>query len=290
MIWLAGSKGMLGSEFKKLLTDSSVSFLASDSEVDITDKNKINMFLTDRKISYIINCVAYTNVDKAESEKEKAYLLNKHAVANLVEVAKERDACLIHFSTDYVFDGNKLEPYTENDTPNPVSIYGKSKLEGEREILKGEIPFFIFRISWLYGLYGNCFPKKIINLCSTKNKLDIVSDQQGSPTYARYLSENILKIIENKSKNFGIYHYSDLRFTTWYNIALNTVDIAYKFNLIKTKTQVNPVSTKQFKTTAKRPLNSKLNKDKFLKTFNLKLNNWQDNLEKFIGELKNERN
>ncbi len=290
MIWLVGSKGMLGSEFQKLLQNSSFSFVSSDIDVDITKKQEIDKFLTDKEINYIVNCVAYTNVDLAEEEKEKAFLLNSVAVENLVKVAKEKNACLVHFSTDYVFNGLKSGVYAENDNPNPVSVYGKSKLAGENAILKGAIPFYIFRISWLYGRFGKCFPKTMINLFKTKKEISVVSDQEGSPTNAKILAENILKIIKKDNENYGIYHYSDLNFTNWYLFSKKTMKFAYRYNLIDNLINIKAVSSSEFKTKAKRPLNSKLSKEKFLKTFNLKLNSWEENLEKFIGELQNEKN
>jgi len=276
---------MLGKEFHLLLKKWRIPFVATDIDVDITNRFEIFRFLGEKEIDFVINCAAYTNVDGAEDDKEDAFLLNQIALSNLVDVAMLKDAVLFHFSTDYVFNGAGSQYFSEKDVTAPESIYGKSKLAGEHVILKSDINFFIFRISWLYGIFGKCFPKTMIDLLKSKDEIKVVNDQVGAPTWAKTLAENVIEIIKDNNKNYGLYHYSDLGEISWYEYASELQKLAIDYNVIEKTIKILPVSSAEFSSKAVRPLNSRLDKGKLTKTFNIQLNDWKVNLEKFVSEL-----
>ncbi len=248
----------------------------NSSELDITSKEKLDTFFSDNIIDYCINCAAYTAVDKAEDNIEKAFKINSEAVRNLAEICKKNKTVLIHISTDFVFDGNKKEAYKENDIPNPQSVYGKSKLKGEKEIISVLKEYFIIRTSWLYSEYGNNFMKTMLRLGNENSNLNVVEDQKGSPTYARDLAVLILKIIDNQSNKFGIYHYSNQGKTSWYGFAKEI------FRLSNIHIDLKPISTKDYPTPAIRPRFSVLDTTKIQKTFSNTIPKWNESLEKAI--------
>jgi len=196
-IWLIGNKGMLGKQIEEELVTNKLPFFSTDKEVDITDLKNLNEFIRDKEINWIINCAAYTAVDKAEDEKDQAFLINSNGVENIAEIAKRLKAKVIHFSTDYVFNGSSKTPYIETDKTDPHSVYGESKLEGERHLIEKTEIFFIFRISWLYGIYGNNFVKTMMRLFKEKDQISVVNDQIGSPTYTGQLAKNIIHLIQS---------------------------------------------------------------------------------------------
>ncbi len=287
MIWLIGSKGMLGREIQRSLEENFIDFIASDIETDIYSLDNLRSFIKKRgNIKYIINCAAYTNVDGAEDDIKNAMNLNGYALKNLALLSVELNAILIHFSTDYVFDGFKKEAYIESDKPNPKTVYGKSKLSGENFIKDITDKYFIFRISWLYGKYGKNFVKTILNLLKSRDELKVVNDQSGSPTNARELSKNILEIIQKRNNNYGLYHYSGEGHCTWYDFSLEIERMGLKYNLLKNKTKIIPVSSEEFPTKALRPLNSLLLKDKFVKNTGMRPKHWRESLEDFFKMYK----
>ena len=219
MIWLIGNKGMLGSDVERILLEMRKDYIASDMDVDITNIRELKKYVGAGEIEWIINCAAYTPVDKAEDEPEMAFKVNAEGPLNLAKIAIEKGAKLIHISTDYVFDGEKESPYTEEDTPNPTGIYGKSKLEGEK-IIKSLIQnYFILRTAWLYGKNGNNFVRTMLRLLNEKEVIKVVSDQWGSPTYTKDLADVILTIVGNKGDHYGIYHFTNEGKTNWYEFA-----------------------------------------------------------------------
>lgn len=284
MIWLIGNKGMLGSDIESLLKSEKLDYIVSDIETDITDIAGLESFVKGKNINRIINCSAYTAVDKAEDEPEKAAAVNCAGIANISEIASKTGARLIHFSTDYVFPGTKPEGYSEDDETEPSSVYGASKLNGELELRSITPEHFIFRISWLYGLHGKNFVHTMLNLFNERDELNVVNDQFGSPTYSGELADFIVKrIIKSDSEKYGTYHFSGEGMTTWYEFACEIYSIALKQGMVKKPVTINPVDSSQYPTKAKRPAYSYMLKDKLYKNFNFKPSDWRDILENYIS-------
>ena len=290
MIWLVGNKGMLGSEVEKLLKEQGLTYWASDKEVDIGDYKALEKFAKDKKIKWIINCAGYTKVDKAEEEIDEAFRINKDGVRNIALFSSKRQIRLIHISTDYIFDGDKddVRGYREDDKANPLSVYGKSKLAGEKEIQKILEEYFILRTAWLYGLNGHNFIFTMLRLFQKKEKLEVVDDQRGSPTYANDLAEVILKIIQSGSEKYGIYHFSNEGVTNWYKFARAIYSKAKKLDLLSNskKVEIKAIKTEEYPTVAVRPKNSILSKDKIKKEFNLDIRDWKEAMDDFLSLLK----
>ncbi len=286
MIWLIGSKGMLGTDVESKLKEKNFDFIASDREIDITDLEIVQNFIRNKEIDYIINCSAYTNVDKAESETEKAYKINADGVKNLAVTAKDINAILIHISTDYVYDGRKKSSYVETDKTNPLSVYGKSKLQGEKYIIETLEKYFIIRTAWLYGENGNNFVYTMLKLFKEKEELNIVSDQFGTPTYTNDLADIPVKIIESKNRKFGIYHFTNEGKTSWYEFAAEIYKSAKELDIIKKNIALNPITTDKYPTPATRPKFSILSKEKIKKNLNIKIRIWQEALYEFLNTIK----
>lgn len=284
MIWLVGQNGMLGKELSKVLSDSGLEFLGTDIETDISDIAAVKSFILNKKFSHIINCAAYTAVDKAEDESEKATDINVFGVANLAFAATFLDAALIHISTDYVFGGEEDRPLCEKDAVNPVGVYGRTKLYGEYSI--GFSPlrrFFIIRTAWLYGKGGKNFVSTMLNLMNSKDEIGVVADQWGSPTWTRDLAEFAVKIIKNGSDSYGIYHFSGEGKTNWYEFAEKIYELGKKTGQITSDCKINPLSTEQYPTKAKRPKYSYLSKEKAMKNFGISAAKWEDSLERYFS-------
>lgn len=280
-ILVTGAKGQLGSEIKYLSKFHNINFTFTDiEELDITSMDEIEGFFSSQEFGYIINCAAYTAVDKAEEEKEEADLANHIAVKNLAVMSSKFNAKLIHISTDFVFDGSSSIPFTEEDKTNPVSVYGKTKLAGEKAVLKHGSEVIIIRTSWLYSSFGNNFVKTMIGLTKKRNSIGIVFDQLGTPTYARDLAEAILNIINSQDFLTGVYHYSNEGVASWYDFTKAIVEIA------GIKCSIDPIETYQYPTPAKRPAYSILNKAKIKKAYNMEIPYWKTSLEKCINILK----
>ncbi len=284
IILVTGSYGQLGSEIKELSSDyKELKFLFTDVDtLDITNFKRLENFFDENQVDFVINCAGYTNVDKAETDKDAAYLINAAAVKYLAELTNKKSAKLIHISTDYVFDGTGNEPYKEDDATNPTSVYGETKLQGELEILAKAKDAIIIRTSWLYSSYGNNFVKTMLRLGKERNELNVVSDQTGNPTYAKDLAKVILDIINNSSDNSenfipGIYHYSNEGICSWYDFA------AEIFKIANISCKINPIKTRDFPTPAKRPFYSVLNKSKIKSTFGITIPHWKDSLNKFCS-------
>ena len=288
-ILITGANGQLGSEIRELnskgLTPKELNFIYTDvDELDITDLNAIESFFRDKKIDIIINCAAYTAVDKAESDEKKAGLINITAPKNLSIIANKYQARIVHVSTDFIFDGKSSIPYKESDKPNPLSVYGKTKLEGEREIINNSNNFIIIRTSWLYSSNGSNFVKTVRRLASEKGNLKVIYDQTGTPTYARDLAKAILDILPKlKDKNGEIYHYSNEGLTSWYDFAKAICEFS------KIECEILPIEAKDYPTPAKRPHYSVLNKDKIKKDFGIAIPYWRDSLKECIEKLENSK-
>jgi dTDP-4-dehydrorhamnose reductase len=282
-ILVTGSNGQLGSEIKVLSQDfSQYNFIFTDiAELDITSKESVSFFFEENKIDLIINAAAYTAVDKAESDKDNAMLVNSTAVKILSEASEKYNAFLIHTSTDYVFDGNGKEPYTENDIVSPQSVYGSSKLSGEIEMQKICRKGIIIRTAWLYSAFGNNFVKTILRVGKERGELKVVNDQFGSPTYAADLAKAILDIIPqiDKIDKVELFHYSNEGIITWFDFAKAIIEIS------GIKCIVNPVSSSEFPTPVKRPAYSVLDKSKIKSIFGIEVPFWKESLEICLGKL-----
>ena len=248
-VLVTGANGQLGKSIKRIsLNFKGLKFVFTDvADLDITNSEEVNTFFESNALDYCINCAAYTEVDKAEEEAEKVYSINATAVKNLAEACQKTGAVLIHISTDFVFDGTKRTPYTEEDMPNPLSVYGKSKLKGEEHVQESCDRHFIVRTSWLYSEYGNNFVKKMLRLAETRKQISVVNDQIGSPTYAGDLAEFILKVISSESTAYGLYHYSNLGAISWYDFAVEI------FRQHQKNVHVVPIPTRAYPTLANRP-------------------------------------
>jgi len=290
-ILITGKNGQLGKSLHKLVSekkyDNEFIFVGRE-ELDLSNNNSIiNYFDNHDKFDIIINCAAYTAVDKAEEEVKLANQINYLAVRQLAEIAKAQKAKLIHISTDYVFDGESNKSYTEADETNPINVYGKTKLAGEKALQAIMLTnAIIIRTSWVYSEYGNNFVKTMLNLGKERDELNVVSDQIGSPTYATDLAETILKIIDNKNyqdkeQSTEIYHYSNEGEIGWYDFAKEI------FKLAKIDCKVSPITTEQYPTPAKRPKSTLMDKGKIVEKFSIKTPYWKETLCSCINNIEN---
>ena len=292
-ILLTGKDGQIGFDLHKKLLSLGEVIATSRKELDLSNSYAIMKFIDQNKPDIIINCAAYTSVDQAESETELAYQVNAEAPKVFAEKAAELNIPLIHFSTDYVFDGLKKEPYIEADKTNPQSIYGKTKSQGEVSVSKHE-KHIILRTSWVFGVRGRNFLKTILKLIQEKKSLSIVSDQKGTPTSSSLLASVTFKIVkiilENKNfKDFGTFHLVSEGVTDWHEYATIINKEAIRLGL-KSKIQtsdIHKISSAEYPFIAMRPLNSRLNNNKLKKVFKIKLPLWQDEVKKTIKELAN---
>ena len=245
MIWLIGNKGMLGTDVEILLKDEGMNYIASDQEIDITNVDELKRFAQSNPITWIINCAAYTAVDKAEDEPELAFKINAEGPHNIADIAKQMGAKLIHISTDYVFDGTKKDAYTETDIPNPLGVYGASKLLGEENIRKILKEHFILRTAWLYGKHGNNFAYTMLRLFKEKDEIRVVGDQFGTPTYAPDLAQAIVKIMQINSKAYGIHHFTNEGKITWFDFACQIYNTSKQQGLLTKDTALLKITTDQ---------------------------------------------
>ena len=278
-VLVTGSNGQLANCIKdRAKQQKGLHFIYTDyQELNICNLNDVEAFFkTNQKIDYCINCAAYTAVDKAETEVEKAFEINAQGAKNLALVCDEQGAVLIHVSTNFVFDGDKTEPYTETDIPKPISVYGASKLNGEIEVQKTLKKHFIIRTSWLYSEHGANFMKTMLRLAETRDEISVVSDQIGTPTYAGDLAEVILNIISANNSKFGVYHYCNEGVSSWYDFAKEI------FELHNLSVRLIPILSNQYPTAAKRPKNSALDTERTKEVFNIQPLKWKISLKKLI--------
>lgn len=287
-ILVTGSNGQLGRSIQKEAENSKDNFIFTDvQELDITDPVAVNSFVKDNDIDIIVNCAAYTNVDAAEDHEEIAEKINGTAPGILAKAIKDKDGCLIHISTDYVFGGaDKNTPISENQPPSPTGAYGRTKLHGEQKIKESEVSAIILRTSWLYSDYGNNFVEKILSLLQSRDSIKVVFDQCGTPTYASDLAKAIVNIISEKKfeGNEGIYHFSNEGVCSWYDFA----HAAVKLSGMKDK-EVLPCHSSEFPSKVKRPSYSVLDKTKYKNTFGNKVPHWEDSIKIWSEKRLNER-
>ena len=283
-ILITGANGQLGNEIRELAPEyPQFDFRYTDiAELDITNATDVDAYFGLHRPDAIINCAAYTAVDKAETDAETAFLVNATASGNLARAARANGCFVVHVSTDYVYDGRNYRPYTETDAVNPVSVYGKSKLAGEQQVLQSGARAIVIRTSWLYSAFGNNFVKTMIKYGRERDALNVVFDQAGTPTYARDLAIAILDILPKAvvSGNTGIFHYSNEGVTSWYDFAKAIHELA------GISCNVNPISTKDYPTPAQRPFFSVLDKSLIRKSFAIEIPYWRDSLKDCIKRLE----
>lgn len=287
VILVTGANGQLGKELKEIAPSyPSFHFLfLSREDLPIHHFELVRKYFEVTQPDYCINCAAYTAVDKAELEKELAFQVNSEAVGVLAAVCQKHHTKFFHISTDYVFDGTSTIPYSEDTPPNPLNSYGGSKLAGEQQAMKYNPDSIIIRTSWVYSAYGKNFVKTMLKLMQEKSEISVVNDQFGSPTYAGDLAQLILMIVEKSESDPsgfkpGIYHYCNDGVISWYNFAGAIKKITGSHCIL------NPVTTAQFPTTAKRPPYSVLNKEKIIRAYHPGIPYWEDSLKKCLEKLK----
>lgn len=299
MIWLIGNKGMLGTELSETLSKRNLSFVGTDREVDITDPAALeafaqNLAASGTPVTTIINCAAYTAVDKAEDDTELCAKLNVAGPANIARLASNIGAELLHISTDYVFNGNGSRPYREDDPTDPTGVYGRTKRDGETEALAANPRTWIIRTAWLYGRHGNNFVHTMLRLMAEKNELKVVNDQRGSPTWARDLTNVIADFIELSAKaaapSYGIYHYSNEGNITWYDFAneIYTQGVASGELLDSRPFKLEPCTSAEFPAKVRRPPYSVLDKAKIAAVLSngtgRPVPDWKTSLKAFMNE------
>ena len=278
-ILLTGSNGQLGHDFKKIFDKKNIEYIATDyKELDITSDENLNKFFQENEgITHVINCAAYNDVDKAETDK-KVWLLNAEAPEKLAEFSKKIGAIFVTYTTDFVFDGEKSSPYVEDDKTNGISEYGKSKAQGEKEVLKAYDRSFVIRTSWVFGIANNNFNKQVINWSKSRNELNIVDDQVSVPTYSMDLAEFSWKLIQ--TEKFGLYHITNDGIASKYDQA------KYVLEKIGWKGTLGRAKTADFNLPAKRPAYSKLDSSKVEKLLGEKIPTWQSGIDRFLEEMK----
>lgn len=289
MIWLIGCNGMLGTEVSRQLKENKIDFIGSDREVDFTDEHAVNDFASDKDIDFIINCAAYTAVDKAESEVDLCRKLNIKGPEVVAKYAKQTGATLLHISTDYVFDGTGSSPRTEYMPIAPIGVYGVTKAEGEKAVSDNTDKYYILRTAWLYGWAGKNFVYTMIKAMNTHDAVKVVNDQKGTPTFAGDLAKVIIEFYKRAANHnpveYGIYHCTDLGEITWWDftneIKKQGIEAGW-INETGKKCVVNPCTTEEYPTPAKRPAYSVLCKEKIQKALNIKLPYWKDSLSIFL--------
>ncbi|MDB5111982.1 MAG: rmlD [Mucilaginibacter sp.] len=281
-IIIFGASGQLGQCLKSVVESKGITsvYFPVEGEANILDNAALKAIFDTQKPSYCINCAAYTAVDKAEDDAEIAFKVNKTGVENLSRFCAEYNSTLVHISTDFVFKGDEPTPRTETDATNPISVYGQTKLDGERVVEELLTRYFIIRTGWLYSEYGNNFVKTMLKLGAERDELKIIADQVGTPTYAIDLAACILQIINSGSTAYGIYHYSNEGVTSWYDFAKAIFDIS------GTSVKAIPIKTAEYVTRATRPAYSVMDKSKIKKQFGMEIPYWRDSLKICINKLQ----
>lgn len=287
MIWITGDRGMLGSELRGLLDAGSVPSIGSDREVDIADPVAVASFLERARPDWVVNCAAYTNVDKAEDEPELAHRLNAVGPGNLARACAAAGSRLIHLSTDYVFDGAADRPYRETDPVSPLGVYGRTKAAGEEEVLAAAPDSVVIRTAWLYGRHGRNFVHTVLRLLAEKGGLGVVADQFGSPTWAFDLAGLIAAIAAGRGLAGGIYHFSGEGVASWHEFAVEIARLSGACPEDGLGSAVRPLRTDQYPTRAARPAYSVLDKSK-LRSLGFAVPAWRDSLARYFESTRKE--
>ncbi len=286
MIWLVGNKGMLGTELSDRLKASGVAFAGTDREVDILDASAIGAFARGKELEWVVNCAAYTAVDKAEAEVDLCRALNATGPQNLARAAKRMGAKILHVSTDYVFGGTASTPYREDDPVCPQGVYGRTKAEGEELVRLACAEHVIIRTAWLYGRHGPNFVFTMLKLMAEKEKIGVVADQRGTPTNAADLAGAIVSIITAARIEYGTFHFTDRGETSWFEFARAIQALGRKCGILDRECAIEALTTAQYPTKAKRPAYSVLDKNKIMTAYALAIPEWETSLEAFIGEIQ----
>ncbi|KAF1081097.1 MAG: dTDP-4-dehydrorhamnose reductase [Candidatus Rifleibacterium amylolyticum] len=283
-ILIVGMGGQLGFELKRSCPGNCSLIAPTEAELDITDRAAVTGHIVAERPIAIINCAAYTAVDKAESEADRAFAVNQNGPQYLAEAAKAVDALFVHISTDFVFSGNQGRPYRPGDQPEPLNVYGKSKLAGEKAVLASGARALIIRTAWLYSSHGNNFIKTMLRLMSERDSLGVVADQTGTPTWAAALAELIWRLVDKNTT--GIFHWSDAGTASWYDFAVAIYEEATALGLLKQPVQIRPIATADYPTPATRPAFSVLDKSTAYAASGLQPVHWRANLRKMLSELR----
>lgn len=282
-VLVTGANGQLGSEIKELSVNfpNHQYFFEGSEGLNITDAKEVEAYIQSKEIDIVINCAAYTQVDKAESEEIAAEKVNAEGVKNISKALEQRNGKLIHISTDYVFNGKNYLPYKEDDAIDPIGVYGRTKREGEEFFLNSKVEGAIIRTAWVYSSYGNNFVKTMMRLGQDRDELNVIFDQVGSPTYAKDLAEVCLKMLDfDFNGKQEVYHYSNEGVLSWYDFAKSIMEIG------GISCSISPIETKDYPTPARRPNYSLLNKSKIKKDLGIEIPYWKDSLKKCIKELE----
>ncbi|WP_319475426.1 dTDP-4-dehydrorhamnose reductase [Marispirochaeta aestuarii] len=282
MIWIIGNQGMLGKELSRYFDKAGLSHVGSDREVSILDPSALGRFANRHTPDWIVNCSAYTAVDKAEEEESSAFALNRDGPANIAEAAADLNVPLIHISTDYVFDGSSAEPLAEDAATGPQSVYGKSKLAGEEAVRKITQRHCIIRTAWLYGEFGSNFVYTMLKLMESRSSIKVVDDQKGSPTWTRELARLIAFIVGSKSTAYGTYHFSGEGECSWYAFAREIYRLGREKGVLTSVCEIIPCLSSEFPTPARRPRYSLLSKEKVKRAFGIEIPDWRDSLADFF--------
>ena len=289
-ILITGAQGQVGTELVTIANQHGFGVIAAGrAELDISQPKSIGKFIESQSPNIVINAASYTAVDKAEEEQEIAYAINRDGAANLAMVCKEHNIPLLHISTDYVFDGTKKDAYSESDNTSPLGIYGTSKWQGEEGIREKCPQHIILRVAWVFGAQGNNFVKTMLRLGKERDELNVVADQFGGPSPAKYIAETLIALAEkykkDKTLEWGTYHYCGTEKTTWCEFAKEIFKQAKEQGLIEKEIKVNAITTEEYPTSAKRPANSMLDCSKIKKTFGIEMPSWKTALNQVLAEL-----
>ena len=290
-VLITGAQGQVGKELSLIATEKGFSvFAAGRADLDITQLENVESYINKIQPDIVINAAAHTAVDKAEDEKNLAFSINCDGAKNIALVCSKQNIPLLHISTDYVFDGSKVEPYTENDDVSPLGVYGTSKWQGEEAIRQNLSQHIILRVAWVFGAQGNNFVKTMLRLGQDRDELNVVADQFGGPSPAKDIAQTLITLVEqfqkNQSLDWGTYHYCSSEKTTWYDFAVEIFEQAFELGILNKKIKVNPITTAEYPTPAKRPSNSMLDCSKLEATFGIDMPKWKDALKHVLMELK----
>lgn len=288
MIWLIGNKGMLGTELSLLFEENKIPFVGTDREVDILSPEALAAFAKDKDIGWIVNCAAYTAVDKAEDEEALCRAINAEGPKNIAQVAQSIGAAVLHISTDYVFAGTADSPYPEDAPAAPTGVYGKTKADGEQALRETLDRHVIIRTAWLYGKHGPNFVYTMLRLMKERDSLGVVADQIGSPTWAFDLAKAILSVVTSSSPSWGTYHYTNGGQCSWHDFALEIQRLGLETSLLDKTIPVKALSTADYPTKAKRPAWSVLSKDKIARDYGVTIPGWKESLATFIKGIAKE--
>jgi dTDP-4-dehydrorhamnose reductase len=285
MIWLIGNKGMLGLELSKILARKGLEVAGTDREIDIRSLDTLRDYAKQKRIAWIINCSAYTAVDKAEDEEEFARSINAAGAGNIATVAQELGAKMIHISTDYVFRGDGTRPYLESDPVDPQGAYGRTKAEGEALVQVNCDKHFIVRTAWLYGKHGLNFVTTMLRLMKERTSISVISDQRGTPTWAYDLASAIYAIVAANAENYGIYHFTNAGVTTWHEFASEIQRCGREVGILDHDCEVLPITSDKYPSKVKRPAWSVLSKEKIQKDLGIVPPEWKVSLKAYLKGL-----